>query len=93
MFRNKKADILDGDKQVIGSTNLTLLPIVKEKKLYDKGFDAGVVITLDWKSFCKPNSLITSDCYFRVNGMLLKIIDLKRYDNNIECYLYECEVI
>lgn len=53
--------------------------------------DCGVSLECTMKAFVKPDPAITEKAYFKVDGILYKVMELKTWTRFYEVLLYRCE--
>lgn len=88
MFYDKVAEILDADKQVVGTAKIDLQPYIKNKSYTDSDFR----LEITHRAFLACNVSVNIDSYFRHSGIEYKVITIKQYSDYLECWLYECGV-
>jgi hypothetical protein len=86
MFRDTHIEILDGLFQMIDETEGDIQPY--EKTI---SFEDGIEIEITQRVFCDVILAIDDNSYLRINGRLCKVMNIKKYSDYLELWLYECE--
>ena len=60
---------------------------------YEKimSFEDGIEVEITQRVFCDIILAIDDNSYLRINGRLCKVMNIKKYSDYLELWLYECE--
>jgi len=86
MFYDTQIEILDGSFQKVCETDADIQPFEKAMS-----FEDNIEIEITKRAFCNVISQIDDNFYLRINGRLCKVMNIKKYSDYLELWLYECE--
>lgn len=86
MFYDKRVEVLDSNLVSLKTKMVDLQPYEKIIK-----FDDDIDIETDTRMFAESDKAINRDNYIRFGKQVLKIMNIKRYDDFVEVLLYTLE--
>jgi len=54
-------------------------------------FDYGLSLELSKRVFCDADTEISEELYCRIDTVYYKVLDIKRWSDHMEIFLYECK--
>ncbi|URJ58992.1 hypothetical protein [Paenibacillus polymyxa] len=87
MFYDTKLEILD-------DTHFNpVLSVMADVQPYRKSFsfEDGYILETTYRAFCPLESLLLSNCYIRIGKDVFIILDMKKWSDYMELYLYRCK--
>ncbi|WP_348624427.1 hypothetical protein ABFT51_05000 [Paenibacillus peoriae] len=54
-------------------------------------FEDGYILETTYRAFCPLESLLLSNCYIRIGKDVFIILDMKKWSDYMELYLYRCK--
>ncbi|KAF6626347.1 hypothetical protein H6F38_24290 [Paenibacillus sp. EKM208P] len=87
MFYDTKLEILD-------DTHFNpVLSVMADVQPYRKSFsfEDGYILETTYRAFCPLESLLLSNCYIRIGKDVFIILDMKKWSDYVELYLYRCK--
>ncbi|KYG93983.1 hypothetical protein ACWGXJ_04640 [Paenibacillus sp. S33] len=87
MFYDTKLEILD-----VTHFN-SVLSVMADVQPYRKSFsfEDGYILETTYRAFCPLESLLLSNCYIRIGKDVFIILDMKKWSDYMELYLYRCK--
>ncbi|KAF6616194.1 hypothetical protein H7K28_12720 [Paenibacillus polymyxa] len=86
MFYDTKLEILDAEFISIRSMMADIQPYRKSFL-----FEDGYTLETTYRAFCPLESLLLSNCYIRIGKDVFIILDMKKWSDYMELYLYRCK--
>ncbi|MGW9529660.1 hypothetical protein ACWHAM_18285 [Paenibacillus terrae] len=87
MFYDTKLEILD-------NANFTpVLSMMADVQPYRKSFpfEDGYILETTYRAFCPLESLLQLNGYVRISKDIFIILDMKKWSDYVELYLYRCK--
>ena len=84
----ENCEILNQFHITVGTTKADLQPYFRTWRYQDRDFS----IDITFRAFLDRNSLVDDLTYLRIAGTTYKVIQLHKWEDYFEAWLYECEV-
>ncbi|MDY8025233.1 MULTISPECIES: hypothetical protein [Paenibacillus] len=86
MFYDTKLEILDAEFIPV---QLIMADVQPYRKSFS--FEDGYILETTYRAFCPLESLLLSNCYIRISKDVFIILDMKKWSDYMELYLYQCK--